>query len=324
MGKTIIGFAGRKRSGKTSLSVYLAKKHEGTVVTVADALKNLCCDLLGFETIEELNTYKDKGTSWSFNPARATQWAKTICEKLFGEYTDKQYDEILSELDGLYTFNVRELLQFIGTDIIRKYKPNWHVDKMVEAINNATTDLVCIDDVRFQNEKAAIEKLRGIVFFIMRPDLSISVSNHESEISLTWTEFSNECRILNMFDLEYMCEKMDEAYSNGFCNIKSNLIFGSSNNFNGENKYFAFIGKNKPYRPNYLDYSDAVRNYNFVKHVVLGNVKKHDGCIVLHPKDKETMQYYRHELYTSMLNDDKIKPIVLWNPYIIENLKAWL
>ena len=169
MSKTIIGFAGRKRAGKTSLSKYLTEKHNGTIVTVADALKHLCCDLLGFDTIEELNTYKDKGTSWSFNKVKeAPQWAKIICEQVFGGYTDEQYSEIVELLNGIYAYNVRELLQFIGTDIIRKFKPNWHVDKMVEAINNATTDLVCVDDVRFPNEREAIENLGGQVFFIMR------------------------------------------------------------------------------------------------------------------------------------------------------------
>ena len=179
MSKTIIGFAGRKRAGKTCLSKYLTEKYNGTIVTVADALKHLCCDLCGFKDIEELNTYKDKCTTWSFNKVKeAPRWAKIICDKVFVEYTDKEYHEILKLIGEIKTYTVRDILQFVGTDIIRKYKPTWHVDKMVEAINNAPTDIVCVDDIRFPNERAAVEKLGGTVFFIVRPDLTVDVLNN--------------------------------------------------------------------------------------------------------------------------------------------------
>ncbi len=322
MSKTIIGFAGRKRAGKTSLSVYLTRIHEGTIVTIADALKNLCCDLLGFETIEELNFYKDNGTSYSFNPDKAPKWAKIICEQVFGEYTDEQYSEIVELLNGIYTYNVRELLQFVGTDIIRKYKPNWHVEKMVEAINNAPTDLVCVDDVRFPNERNAIEDLGGTVFFVMRPDLSMDISNHESEVSLTWPLFEDNRIIFNMFDLSFVLANFDEAYSTDFNLTASNQIFGHTNEqFCNENRMLGYIGSHKCTD---LDATNMnSRDYNFIRHVLLGNVKAHNGCIVLHPTTEDIMKYY----YTLLYGRTPIKHvynIVVWNPYIIENLKSWL
>ena len=123
MSKTIIGFAGRKRAGKTCLSKYLTEKYNGTIVTVADALKRLCCDLCGFKDIEELNYYKDKGTTWSFNQEKyASLWANTICAQVFGDYTDNQHSEILGLVNEINTYNIRELLQFVGTDIIRNIR----------------------------------------------------------------------------------------------------------------------------------------------------------------------------------------------------------
>ncbi|MBR4624211.1 MAG: hypothetical protein IKO56_01580 [Alphaproteobacteria bacterium] len=323
MSKTIIGFAGRKRAGKTSLSKYLTEKHNGTIVTVADALKHLCCDLLGFDTIEELNTYKDKGTSWSFNKIKeAPQWAKIICEQVFGEYTDEQYSEIVELLNGIYAYNVRELLQFVGTDIIRKFKPNWHVDKMVEAINNATTDLVCVDDVRFPNEREAIENLGGQVFFIMRPDLNIDVSNHESEVSLTWSDFCGSKVILNMFDLDFMFTCFDDAYSTDFYLTASNHIFGHANEqFCNENRMLGYIGGYKctDLEATGMDSCD----YDFIRYVVVGNIKQHNGCIVLHPTTENVMKYYYRLIYGHM-PISRVYSIVVWNPYIIENLKAWM
>lgn len=321
--KTIIGFAGRKRAGKTCLSKYLAETYNGTVITVADALKHLCCELLDFNSVEVLNSYKDNGTSWSFNSEKyAHIWTKTICDKVLVEYTDSEYKEILEQIDGILTYNVRELLQFVGTDIIRKYRPNWHVDKMVEAINSAPTDLVCIDDVRFPNEREAIESLGGNVFFVMRPDLSIGVSNHESEKSLLWTDFSNNRTIINMFDLDYMFEKIAEAYTYGFHLTTSNPIFSHANdNFNNENKYFGYIGKNSPFdlQSNQMQ---AVE-FNFIKHVILVKAKTHNGCIVLHPTNEEQMKFYYKCLYGRMPTR-KINTCVVWNPFIIENLKAWI
>jgi hypothetical protein len=323
MNKTIIGFAGRKRAGKTSLSVYLTRIHEGTIVTVADALKNLCCDLLGFESIEELNFYKDNGTSYSFNPDKAPKWAKIICEQVFGEYTDEQYNEIVELLSGIYTYNIRELLQFVGTDIIRKYKPNWHVEKMVEAINNAPTDLVCVDDVRFPNERNAIEDLGGTVFFVMRPDLSVDISNHESEVSLTWPLFEDNRIILNMFDLSFVLANFDDAYETQFCLTGSNPIFANTNDEfkRNVNRYFGYTGTNKPYDLNPTKCN--VDELNLIKHVILPNIKKYNGCIVLHPTYELIMNMYSLWIYGhSMVNN--MYTIVVWNPYIIENLKAWL
>lgn len=319
MKKTIIGFAGRKRAGKTCLSKYLTEKYNGTIVTVADALKHLCCDLLGFDTIEELNTYKDKCTSWSFNKVKeAPRWAKIICNEVFVEYTDKEYHEILKLIGEIKTYTVRDILQFVGTDIIRKYKPTWHVDKMVEAINNAPTDIVCVDDIRFPNERAAVEKLGGTVFFIVRPDLTVDVSNHESEISLTWPDFEDIRIINNMFSKEFMFKQFDDALQTQFQLISSNPIFKQY--YSDINKCNEILGCRGSKNVMKLE----TKEYDFVKHVLVGNMIAHNGCIVLHPEHKEIMDFYQQMIYGKAKNSCEVNTVILWNPFIIENIKAWL
>lgn len=315
MSKIIIGFAGRKRAGKTSLSKYLTKKYNGTIVTIADALKHLCCELCGFKDIEELNFYKDNGTSYSFNPDKAPKWAKIICEQVFGDYTDEQYNEILDLLKGIYTYNIRELLQFIGTDIIRKYRPNWHVDKMVEAINNAETDLVCVDDIRFPNERKAVEELGGTVFFVIRPDLTVDVSNHESEISLEWQEFERKRVILNMYDLDYLFTNFDEAYQDNFMFCSEPIFQDGEVNFNYINLDFG--------RKSTIQDPETIE---FIKTVVIPSVKKHNGAIILHVHGTDLIKRYNkmmagHDVWLPLRDTHTFN---LWNPYIIENLKAWL
>lgn len=320
MSKTIIGFAGRKRAGKTCLSKYLCEKHNGTVITVADALKHLCCKLLDVETIDKLNEYKDSGNIWCFNADEySPNWTKIICEEVFGDYTSTQYNEILKLVRKLLekpSYDVRQLLQFIGTDIIRKYRPNWHVDKMIEAINNATTELICVDDVRFPNERDAVEKLGGTVFFVIRPDLRVGVSNHVSEVSLTWSDFNSDRVIVNRFEQEYFFNEFDEAYKHHFVFTNSSPLFKCFyDDYDKCNQDFGvIIGSTSPNE-----------EYDFIKNVIVPNIVEHNGCIVLNPDSCETMNKYCGFLYKNkrFFTTDML-PIVIWNPFIIENLKAWL
>lgn len=314
--KKIIGFAGRQRAGKTMLSKHLTEKYNGTIVTVADALKRLCCDLIGLDSIEELNSYKTKGTSFSFNPNKATNWATTICSQLFGDYTDEQFNAILGQIKDIYTYNVRELLQFIGTDIIRKYKPNWHVDKMVETINNAPTDLVCVDDIRFPNERTAVENLGGEVFFIIRPDLTIPISNHESETSLIWQDFFDTRVIVNMYSPEYLFDEFDEAYSDNFLYWSTSPIFKHGlDDFNTINQNFG----------NKSETTDK-ETIDFIKNQVIESAKNHNGVILLHVHGSDLIKKYNKMLYghNTWVPIREIHTFNIWNPFIIENIKAWL
>ena len=57
--KKIIAFAGRQRSGKTQLAKLLKNEDDAVIVTIASALKKLCCDILGIDSVDRLNYLKD-------------------------------------------------------------------------------------------------------------------------------------------------------------------------------------------------------------------------------------------------------------------------
>ena len=63
----LIGFAGRKRSGKTTLAKYLKNEENAIIITIADFLKYLCCDLMDM-SYEELNEKKDNGYTFDIVP----------------------------------------------------------------------------------------------------------------------------------------------------------------------------------------------------------------------------------------------------------------
>ena len=176
----IIGFAGRMRSGKTELSNICEKKGYNKLY-FALPLKMLCSKLLN-KSIDELNKLK----------ADKTELGITIDDeycKVISEETNIPLDDVEKVCKGVVIKDVRHLLQFIGTDLIRKYNTNWHVER-IRAMIDKGKDYV-IDDVRFPNELGLINELGGDCWFVVRP-LIDNVSNHESEISLRVEDFGNK------------------------------------------------------------------------------------------------------------------------------------
>lgn len=191
----IIGIAGRCRSGKTELAK-VCESNGYRRLYFALPLKQLCANLLRV-SIDELNKMKaDKkplGISIDDN----------FCE-IISKETDIPLDIVHKYCDGVVLKDVRHMLQFIGTDLIRNCNTNWHVNKIREMIN-PKMDYV-FDDVRFPNEKELIEELGGDCWFIIRPTID-NVSNHESETSLSWEDFGNNIIIndegLNLFKFRW-------------------------------------------------------------------------------------------------------------------------
>ena len=134
MSKIIIGFAGRQRSGKSCLSIHLQETKNAEIVTVASALKNLVCRILGTD-VQTLNDKKNSGALLLEAFPRTAELARygysdEDCEyKLYiNQSWVLEATEIISEETGvptrlvkniLKTFNskttVRDVLQKIGS-----------------------------------------------------------------------------------------------------------------------------------------------------------------------------------------------------------------
>lgn len=187
--KRIIAFAGRKRSGKTLLAKFLRNEYGAVIITIADYLKHLCCNILNIN-YETLIEWKDNGHLLNVLPDE--HWFKIISKE-----TGIPYNIVEQELVTKMIHDIREMLQVVGTDVIRKYNADWHVTKMIEGIESFKKEqIIVIDDVRFPNERKAIESFGGEVFFIIN-SFNNDVSNHESEKSLLWRDFDAAHVILN-------------------------------------------------------------------------------------------------------------------------------
>jgi hypothetical protein len=197
----IIGLCGRMRSGKTELAK-VCEKYGYERLYFALPLKRLCADLLDI-SLDELN--RAKAEKYDIG----VTIGKDMCE-IISEETDIPLDVVTDTCLGVVIKDVRHMLQFIGTDLIRKYNTDWHVNR-IRAMIDVNKNYV-IDDVRFQNEKALIEELGGDCWFIIRTTLE-NISNHESETSITWNDCWNKI-IINDSTLSNLLFKWETFIDN--------------------------------------------------------------------------------------------------------------
>ena len=176
----IIGFCGRMRSGKTELAK-ICESYGYKKLYFALPLKQLCASIIDI-SIDELNRLKADNTDLSL------YIGKDICDILSTE-TEIPYGEVASCCFGKTIHTIREMLQFIGTDLIRKYNEDWHVNRIRAMIREGVNYV--IDDVRFPNEKKMIEDFGGDCWFVTRTTFE-NISNHESETSIKWNECWNK------------------------------------------------------------------------------------------------------------------------------------
>lgn len=131
-------------------------------------------------------------------------------------YTDKK-EEILSNWKlNDEEVSPRKLLQWLGTDILRKHLgQDFFIKHMKEQIQkgiNENYDFILITDVRFDNEGELVKELGGIVINVHRPGLEkINLSNHVSEKGIN--ESLIDKIIINDSTLEEFKEKVKNEIS---------------------------------------------------------------------------------------------------------------
>lgn len=304
--KRIIAFAGRKRSGKTTLAKLLQYEENAVIITIANYLKYLCCDLLNI-SYDELIEKKDNGYVFDIMPD--DRWFKIIARK-----TDINIESVRKELENVHFTTIREILQIIGTDVIRKYNENWHVQKMLEEIDSYSDDkLIAIDDVRFPNEKEVILSRSGEVFFIVRPSLS-DISNHSSETALKWQDFDDKHVIINDVPSKKLLEQIFMVYyKNDFEINCPGSIFLSENT-----RYLkcSDFGHN-------TDSDDELLN-DVLRQLELNKETNYYGVIRYKTCNRQMAKRYAIEIdNTSDKLDKHCNEFLTYNPLIIENLKKY-
>ena len=254
---------------------------------------------------------KDDGTI--FEAKVEDYWVSTIKRE-----TNISDDIVRKEIGGHVFRNVREVLQIIGTDLIRKYSPDWHIDKTIERINSYGDDkIIAIDDMRFPNEKRKIEEIGGDVYFMIRPNYW-DVSNHPSETSLKYTDFCDSRIIINDYSKEQMIEYFNALYF--------------TDEWMNENECPILLSANPWYSEHVMDITtnDFVFRLNrqkIIKKVIEQNkgraLFREKGIITFKSDDVDSLTLFRRIIMVGC-EDYECESYSIYNPLTNEILKLYL
>ena len=216
MTQKIIAFSGVKQSGKTTcvnfLHGYQLVRHgviddfgispEGELFVEATEGDNKGGGMIDvFRTDEEFVSYATANI-WPF--IKCYNFAdplKYICMNLFGlgwnqcfgSDKDKNSKIDLKWKDlpraGMKKGNLtaREFMQYFGTDVCRKIKPDIWTQACISRVQSEQSELSVIGDCRFENEVDIIKRAGGKVVRLTR---QISKDSHSSETALNKDKFS--------------------------------------------------------------------------------------------------------------------------------------
>lgn len=185
----IIGVAGQKKHGKDTVANYLVKNYGYTQRAFADNLKELCAEAFSI-SLPRMYDENDKEKLFSM-PIIAFNQITHILEKVLESYRLLPHDilAIYKKFHAKGSFScIRDILQFIGTDILRDLvDEDYHYNTVVKYFreNNITNGV--ISDVRFPNERdnLALDFRDAKTILVIRPSLENNeTSNHASETSL--------------------------------------------------------------------------------------------------------------------------------------------
>lgn len=129
----------------------------------ADGLKNLCVEFFGLKPEQVYGTDKQKNTTTNIKWEDIPTWENSSLNVNRGNMTS------------------RELLQYFGTDIMRKMYTNIWVDYAINTIKKEQSELAILADVRFPNEVDAIKQAGGKVIRLTR---EFKEDAHSSECAL--------------------------------------------------------------------------------------------------------------------------------------------
>ena len=203
----ILGFAGKKQSGKNTCCNFLQmlKFHEYGVC------KNASLNEQGQILVSDLFGEKVSGSDWipiteeyvdisqlleSFRPCKIYAFADVLKEfavdvlgleynQVYGTNEEKNSPthllwENMPTGNNKGPMTGREILQYFGSDICRKMYENIWFDACIRRIRKDKPELALISDVRFPNEIKGVQNEGGVVFGLPR-DIVNGKDTHSSE-----------------------------------------------------------------------------------------------------------------------------------------------
>lgn len=191
----ILGFSGKALSGKDSAADYLIDQYGWDKKTgFAYNLKEACSNIFN-RNLTMFTTQEGKSHTFTV-PVKVDH---RLIEGVVG-WMRRTHNVAIDDIDyrsllGKKLYTPRDILQFVGTEVMRTYAVNYHIDVVVNSLSSA--DKVVVADVRFENEASGILDAGGYLIRLERPLKlreqygTVADTNHPSEIALDgWGKWS--------------------------------------------------------------------------------------------------------------------------------------
>lgn len=208
----IIAFAGPKGSGKTTACRYINDAYvtnNQSLVSFASALKGICSDLFSLSDEQIYGTQKETQLPRpiEFHPRHLTAIVKLMAHSLDSSKFKHKFNRLSvaqNKFNGLFgrlMHTPREVMQFVGTEIMHAVYEPFHCDLLMSKILKNNISLV--DDLRFVSELDYLIKggvpMRTMVI-VGRNEQKRGKEEHSSESD--WKNINPDYRIDNSGSLD--------------------------------------------------------------------------------------------------------------------------
>lgn len=187
----LVGLGHKVLVGKDTVGDYLVHNHGWIKKSFADNLKNCCMAVFGLSR-GDVYDQQLKATSLPvpciYNQRMNDDIFKWMSKSLGREVEPNQ--DIVNRILGRVLFTPRDILQFVGTDVMRAHVPCYHIITCLNDMIPENNYIIC--DVRFPNEATAIWENNGFCVKIVRPQAQNSSCNagHLSETAMDeWSDW---------------------------------------------------------------------------------------------------------------------------------------
>jgi hypothetical protein len=182
----IIAISGKKLSGKDTAALGLIERHKFVRISFADKLKDICSKVFNIPR-EDLDDPIKKEASFTRPILIGHNHIYMLLDILEDDgffISENSYRAISHEFINKQLNSLRQLMQVVGTDIIRNYVDNevW-LKYLKKTMDKTNSDNFVIADARLRNEREFLKSLGAILILIKRNGL-VSTDTHSSENDL--------------------------------------------------------------------------------------------------------------------------------------------
>jgi hypothetical protein len=163
----IIGISGKALSGKDTIANFLVSNgYIDRKIGFGDNLKHACKNIFNLSD-DDLFTQNGKKTPFDTPLVSNMATIENIVSWMSITHDITLENTSVDHLLGIELFRPRDVLQFVGTDVMRYLCPTYHSDVVFSSIKGGES--IVISDVRFPNEADLVSSLGGWSVRVNRP-----------------------------------------------------------------------------------------------------------------------------------------------------------